>query len=97
MELMFKLKDLKDMIEVSHLKIISRIYVKKFSYIQSHNFTMQGIEPISEEEFEGEGDEAVCVNCEAIDSWKKRDCYARKLIFNGNDETRQKALFNCKS
>lgn len=58
---------------------------------------MQGIEPIPEEEIEGEGDEAVCVNFEAIDSWKKRDCYARMLIFNGNDETRQKALLNCKS
>ena len=58
---------------------------------------MQGIEPIPEEDIEGEGDEAVCVNFEAIESWKKRDCYARMLIFNGNDETRQKALFNCKS
>jgi hypothetical protein len=58
---------------------------------------MQGVEPIPEEEFEGEGDNAVCVNEEAIYSWQKRDCYARMLIFNANDETRQKALFNCRS
>jgi len=34
---------------------------------------------------------------QTLDHWKKKDCYARLLIFNSNDETRQKALFNCKT
>lgn len=44
-----------------------------------------------------EDEESLLVNWDEIQSWKKKDCYARLMIFNSNDDTRQKALFNCKT
>jgi hypothetical protein len=41
--------------------------------------------------------ERVCTNEDEIYTWRKRDCYARLLIFNSTDEVRQKALFNCRT
>jgi len=57
----------------------------------------QGNETIPEEEYTGEGDESALANENEILLWKKKDCYAILLIFNSNYETRQKALFNCKT
>lgn len=94
MELMFEFKELKDLVDVNFVR--TKIFFSLVDYFSQFSL-MQGVEPIPEEEFEGEGDNAVCVNEEAIYSWRKRDCYARMLIFNANDETRQKALFNCRS
>ena len=39
----------------------------------------------------------ITLNEDEIFWWNKKDCYARLMIFNANDETRQKALLNCKS
>jgi hypothetical protein len=41
--------------------------------------------------------ERVCTNEDEIYTWRKRDCYARLLIFNSTDDVRQKALFNCRT
>lgn len=57
----------------------------------------QGTEVCPEEILEGEGENVVCTNEADIRYWRKRDCYARLIIFNSNDDDRQKALFNCKS
>lgn len=46
---------------------------------------------------EGNGDQARITNGDEIYQWWKRDCYARLIIFNSNDDVRQKALLNCKT
>lgn len=57
----------------------------------------QGEELCPEPTYDDIENERVCTNDDDIYTWRKKDCYARLLIFNSTDEVRQKALFNCRT
>jgi hypothetical protein len=95
MEMLFCLKGLKDTVEVMTYTTKTLLHALTHSILVS--FFTQGVNTQPEEEYEGEGENAILINGDEIETWTMTDCYARFIIFNCCDEARKLALLNSRT